>query len=308
MEEHRQSDLDLTVVKTLCYFDVFNYPLTIEEIQVFCSYPDVSLAGVGQSLMRLGSQGLVFQFGIFFSLQSDKNNVEKRLTANKEAERWMPLANQKAKLIFSFPFVRSVMVSGSLSKNCMDKDSDLDFFVISSKDRLWLTRAMLTLYKKLFLRNSHKLFCINYYVAEDYLRLRDHNIFTATELVTLIPLFGKEHFNLLFDANKDWVLRHYPNFRSRKEINVSPSPIIKSIIETLLSVIPSRWSESKLMQLTSSYWRKRYSTLSEDEFERSFQISSFAAKAHPDSFQKKVLDLFQVRVKKYTQKVQLQLS
>lgn len=308
MVKVRKPELDVYVVKTLCYFDVFNYPLTIEELKNFCGYPGATLEQLSDSLSRLVNTGPVYQFGVFFGLRPDNAYIEKRLAANQEAARYMPLADQKGKLIFSFPFVRAVMVSGSLSKNCMSDDSDLDFFVVTARNRIWITRALLTIYKKLFLKNSHKWFCINYYVDEDHLRLRDQNLFTATELVTLIPVCEKGHLKLLFEANKDWVIRHCPNFDSQKLRDPATNSTLKKILEILLSAVPSTWSESVLMRLTSSFWRRKYSNLNEEEFNRSFQVSEFVAKAHPDSFQKKVLDMYQARVKEYSQKMELQLS
>src|SRR4029453_8923510 len=95
-------------------------------------------------------------------------------------------------LIASFPYVRCVCISGSLSKKYFDDTTDIDFFVITKPGRLWVCRTFLILFKKLFLLNSKKYFCINYFIDSDNLEIPDQNIFTATELTTLIPMHDYE--------------------------------------------------------------------------------------------------------------------
>ena len=43
-----------------------------------------------------------------------------------------------------------------------------------------------------------KNFCINYFVDSENLEIQEKNIFTATELVTLLPTFGREMYENLY--------------------------------------------------------------------------------------------------------------
>jgi predicted nucleotidyltransferase len=95
------------------------------------------------------------------------------------------LAGIVTHVIKRFPFVRGVFVTGSLSKNSSDSSSDLDFMVITRKGRLWIARTLLMLFKKIFLLNSYKYFCINFLLSEDNLEIEDKNVFTATEVMTV---------------------------------------------------------------------------------------------------------------------------
>src|SRR5690606_3777846 len=101
---------------------------------------------------------------------------------NLMANKFSDIARKKAKLISQFPFVRGVMASGSLSKGYADEKSDIDFFIITIPNRLWIARTLLVLYKRIFLLNSHKFFCVNYFVDEKHLGIEEKNLFTATEL------------------------------------------------------------------------------------------------------------------------------
>ena len=102
----------------------------------------------------------------------------------------MHKALRNARLIFHFPFTRAIMISGSLSKNYADEASDVDYFIIVKPGRLWIARTLLIIYKRIFLMNSKKYFCVNYFIDEDHLEIEEKNLFTAVELTTLIPIHG----------------------------------------------------------------------------------------------------------------------
>ena len=95
-----------------------------------------------------------------------------------------------------FPFVRAVFLSGELSKNISSDDGDIDFMIVTEKNRLWICRTLLTFFKKIFLFNQKKYLCINYFVDEEHLHLPKKNIFTATEIAHVKPLFNFILFQL----------------------------------------------------------------------------------------------------------------
>ena len=176
------------ILQTLAYFEVFSYPLTREEVWVFGQDPDLEASAVFDALQTLVDQGIIFQFGPFFQTQNQENWVQQRLDCNRRADEILPIAQQKAQFIGQFPFVRGVFISGSLSKHYMRPDSDVDFFIVTEPGRLWLARTLLVLYKKIFLLNSHKYFCVNYFVDTKHLEIAEKNLFTATESITLLPM------------------------------------------------------------------------------------------------------------------------
>ena len=211
------------------------------------------------------------------------------------------LARKRAKFISKFPFVRAVMASGSLSKDYMDEHSDLDFFVITKPNRLWIARMLLTLYKKIFLFNSHKNFCINYYVDEEHLEIEEKNIFTATELATLIPLYGKEHYSRLMTANP-WIKIYLPNHTARPvELVAAFEPSwIKRKLEVGINLVGANHLERSFMNLLAKRWKKRYqATYAKPDFEVAFKKKEYVSKGHPKNHQRKVLDLYQHKLNEF---------
>jgi hypothetical protein len=202
----QQSD----IIKCLLYFDIFNYPLTKFEIFENCSSKNCSLSDVERNLQDMVEEGVLFQTEGFYHLSDRSSIVEHRLKVNGIAARFWPKAYSMSAFISRFPFVEGVFITGSLAKNCMNEDSDIDYLVITRPGRLWLCRALLTTYKKIFLLNRRKYFCVNYYLSSDSLAIPDENLFTATEIMSAVPIYNASTCKKFF-AHNLWVSGYYPN-------------------------------------------------------------------------------------------------
>jgi hypothetical protein len=249
---------------------------------------------VEEKLQTLVAQGFVFQYGSFFQSLKDSSWILNRLECNKRAAGFLPHAHKRAQLIGKFPFVRGVYVSGSLSKNCMRADSDIDFFVVTVPGRLWLSRTLLVLFKKIFLLNSHKYFCVNYFIDTDHLQIEEQNLFTATETVTLLPMYGRVSFEAFQEAN-DWAWTFYPNFPRREASIVAPHSkgLLKAFLEKLLGGKWGDWLDEKCMRLTVGFWKRKFNHLDNRDFEVALKSRRYVSKHHPLHFQEKVLERFE---------------
>jgi hypothetical protein len=300
--------VDLKILKTLLYFDIFSYPLNDQEIYRFLSCEGVTFTEVVTSLEELTREKYIFQFQELYSVQNNEAIISRRLRGNQEALKCLPLARKQAKLISKFPFVRAVLASGSLSKGYMDNNSDLDFFVICERNRIWISRMLLALYKRIFLFNSHKNFCINYYVDTGHLEIDEKNIFTATELATLIPLSNAKMYFELLAANK-WLLDMFPNFKSRdisQSADVSQPQYIK-MAEKILNSVGDQLNES-LRKVTLNRWKRLYySTHEKKEFDIAFKSTAGVSKNHPRNFQQKVLSAYRDKLWEYGEQHKLPL-
>jgi hypothetical protein len=292
--------LSKSIINTLSYYDIFNYPLKCEEVYRFLGTNHVNENDVKEKLIGLSKDGIVFQYGDFFTLQNSETPVLRRIKGNEEAARCLKFAKHKAKFIMNFPFVRAVMASGSLSKGYMDEHSDLDFFVVTKPKRLWIARSLLVFYRKVFLFNSYKNFCVNYFVDSEHLEIEEQNIFTATELATAIPLEGAEYYTALHKANS-WVVTLLPNFRQQSITDVPLSRVngLKGFIERLLNILHADGLNRILMKLTLNRWKALYKKFYSDaDFNVAFKTKEYASKGHPKHYQKKVLDLHSEKYKK----------
>ena len=145
------SSIQKEVLATLSYFSVFDYPVTIEELNNYLSHEVQP-----KDLSSLIKANLIQQSdNKYYNLSNYSINLEDRITGNKRAEKLKDRAIRRASFIGSFPFVRSVCLSGSMSKGYMGQDADLDFFIITKSGRLWVARTLLILYKKCMIQTTN---------------------------------------------------------------------------------------------------------------------------------------------------------
>ncbi len=298
--------LEYNVLRVLAYFDIFNYPLLFDEIKWFLiqEADNQSLALV---LQNLELRGKAFKIDNYYSLRNEHALVERRKDGNKRAERLMPKARKIAKLLYYFPFVRAIGISGSLSKNFAAKDSDFDYFIITQENRLWIARFLLGMLKKAsFLVRRPQWFCINYYIDESCLKIPENNIFTATELFTLVAAEGADVLNTFFQEN-NWVNSYYPLYKNKK-INTdsnpeSPSFFIKRSIEWLLNNTLGNKIDNWILNRLALRWQKKKQAgtlinLQGKAIELPLCSKNYC-KHNPKYFQAKVLNEFQQRLPKF---------
>lgn len=289
------------VLRTLLYFDIFNYPLNADEVYRFLGIGGIDKPTADSCLASLKERNVIYQFGELFSMKDDKALIERRVKGNSEVEKYLMLAHKKANFISKFPFVRAVLASGSLSKGYMDEKSDIDFFIITAPNRLWIARTLLVLYKRIFLFNSHKYFCVNYFVDEDHLEIEEKNLFTATELATVLPLCGSKQYEKLHTANT-WLRDYYPNFRLRSTANVPVSGLsfVKQQLERTINTFCGNALEKFCQQTTLARWKRLYEkSYSATDFRVAFKSKSYASKNHPSNFQRTIMEAYEEKLRSF---------
>ena len=300
--------LSSSILKTMLYYDLFNYPLTVAEIKTHCAQPGVTEEMIRESLDGLCDDSFVFRYDQYYSVQNDGGLFLRRIKGNMAAEGAMKKVLRRSRLIASFPYVRCVCVSGSLSKNYFDETTDADFFIITEPNRLWICRTFLIFFKKIFLRNSKKYFCVNYFIDAENLVIPDKNIFTATELTTLLPLYNYALYQDLFNANP-WVRSFFPNSQHRPNGTARLSkPVLKHILEKSLKGKAGEWLDTFFMKMTLRRWKKEFGWQPQPEFEVNMRTRRNVSKHHPQGFQFRILNSYQERIQSFERQHQLILS
>ena len=280
----------MTALKTILYFSIFNYPVTRDEIFKFSTSESFDV--LDNELETLLRKKVIFKIGDFYLNTKSEDFVKKRLTNNKMARKVMPKALRVSKLIASFPYVKGVALSGGLSKGCFDRDGDVDFFIITSPNKLWLSRTLLILYKKIFLLNSKKYFCVNYFIGSNNLSIKEKNKFTAMELITLIPTYGESIFEEFMKKN-DWAKAYFPNKNIDENfslINETKKPFVSKFVEYIFNNRLGDFLDSQLKKMTLYVWNKKFKHLCKKDFNIAFKSTKNISKHHPHNFQKKVIE------------------
>lgn len=286
------------ILETLAYFDLFDYPLSRAEIYLFLRKKH-DFDVFEDALRGLLNSGIIHQFDRFYTLKNDQYLVVRRNEGNKKAAELIKIAEKVGNLLIRFPYVRGIAISGSLSKNYADDGSDVDLFIITAKNKLWIARTIMHCFKKLtFLVNKEHLFCMNYYIDEQQLEIAEKNLYTAIEIATLIPLQGDIVFERFFAANA-WTREHLPN-KNMRVACAKPlkTRVFKSIIESLFNNPIGNKLDNMLMKITGSRWLKKTQRkkLNSHGIVMGMDTGKHFAKPDPQNFQSKLLTRYQFRV------------
>ena len=107
-----------------------------------------------------------------------------------------------------------------------------------------------------YLRGRQHFYCMNYYVDERALEIPEKNIFTATEITTLIPLRGSRSFKDFFTANS-WTKSFLPNNYLRVSVAKDDGRGFSRLIEKILNNPAGEFLDNCLMKLTGRRWRNK---------------------------------------------------
>jgi predicted nucleotidyltransferase len=286
------------ILAALAYFDMFNYPLTKAEVYLFLKdkhdYEQFDIA-----IKNLLEEGIIYQFDKFYTLKNDHYLIVRRNDGNQRAAELIKIAEKVGSLLIKFPYVRGVAISGSLSKNFADENSDVDLFIITEKNRLWIARTIMHCFKKLtFLVNKEHLFCMNYFIDMQQLEITEQNIYTAIEVGTLIPLQGDIVFDKFYAANV-WTRKFLPNKHMRiSSAEPGKNPLLKDVFEYLFNIKLGNRIDNMLMRVTENRWLRKtlLKKLNSHGIVLSLLTGKHYAKPDPKNFQGKLLERYEQKV------------
>jgi hypothetical protein len=242
--------------------------------------------------------GKVFSKEGYFTVLPDAAGLlERRKTGSEKAVKDLKLARRIARFIYQCPFVSFVGISGSLSKGYADKRSDYDFFIITQTGRLWLSRTLLHLFKKLtFLLGQQHKFCMNYFIDESALLLEEQNVYIATELCSLIPVCGTETYRQFMQVNA-WSRDFLPNYRHQKLSDMDDrNGFAKRLFSALLNRLKPEPLNEWLMRFTDRRWRRKWARKAYPvaDYDDAFKTRPNISKNHHLNYQKRILAVLKI--------------
>jgi hypothetical protein len=298
------SPVDAAIIKTLLYFDIFKYPLTEDEIVRFSTLRHTD--SIAEYLRKLYRNGLINKKDKFFYLGQNEFKVFQRLQRNANAQKYIPLAKKYSKWMSYIPFVHCVCISGSLSKNDMGDNADIDYFVIAKKNRVWIMRFIFSLLIKplTMMGLRHRYLCPNYIIDNYHLEIRDKNMYTAIEVATLIPTIGAEGYDDFMKANS-WIYGYLPNYiqsdiafaQSKKRNNWIWDNVLFTYLDNIIFALYKRYYRKKFYD--SKHWEI-------EDFELKF--SKFESKNHLNGYRNKILTKLEDGIARYERNFGIKLG
>jgi len=284
------------ILKTLIYADLFDFPLTKEELWqrlIWERKERPRKKDFEVALKRLEKSRKVLK-GVekgrgreYYFLSGREAIIRLRQRREREAKQKLRRARQIMRLLALCPWIWLVGVSGSVAANNARLSDDIDLFVITAPRRLWLSRLWLVLILELLRcrrRPGDKQFrdkiCLNLLLAADHLDYftQEPDLFLAYELVQLKPLFQRHNsYNQLLSANR-WIKKFLPN-----PLDIPTQKLLKDGRSATI--------QQKLWDFLEG-WAYRFQLWWMNRRRTKEKITPFLAAFHPQNFRQKTLTRF----------------
>ena len=125
------------------------------------------------------------------------------------------------------PFVRAVILTGSMTIGSTKESSDIDLLIVTKERRLYLARFFVTLLTTLTgLRRTPKTknpagkFCLNYYLAADNLDIRPHTARCARFHRHIIRVWDKDGICERIYRQNQWLRSFEPKIVDENQIAI----------------------------------------------------------------------------------------
>lgn len=202
------SRLERSILRTVAYSDVFDYPLTHAEVHRYLDATAAPSPDIDTVLHRLTGATLCAADDLV-ALAGREDLFALRHQRHRIADDLWPAARRWAGVVSRLPLVRMVSVTGALAVNNVDHGADVDYLIVTEPGRVWLCRTMVVQVVRLA-RLGGVVICPNWLLAADSLALADRNLFAARELTQMVPLAGAEIYHRMRRLNP-WAAVFLPN-------------------------------------------------------------------------------------------------
>lgn len=229
---------------------------TIHEI---ASLP---LAMTGEKTSATTSHSIQSKNG-FYYFNGREAIVETRMKRYNYASRKFKKAMFFSRLFKFVPWVKMIAIGNIIGPNNMRNAGDIDFFIITERKRIWMTRAMCVLIAKLLrarpdLYKTRDTICLSFYATEDNLDLTEltygkSDYYFLYWLACLLPVYDTKNFyKKLINENK-WLISQLPNWKKgivseKRKIKPRKSVFYHDIIDMFIGGLEP-WAKKKQLQI-----------------------------------------------------------
>ena len=218
--------LSIAILRTLAYFDVFDYPLTIDQLWRWL-YPadgqtiSASLSDVEQELEKPELKSKVGRGGTYVFLAGRDHIVAVRESRFKYGERKWKRVLSAIGFLEVVPFIRMVAVVNTLAIDNAKEESDMDLLIVTAPQHLWLARLAITGIVSMlgYRRHGDKIknrICLSFYSTTDVidfspLQLQPKDPHFAFWTSQAVPLINNNGTYEKFQSANAWVKDYLPN-------------------------------------------------------------------------------------------------
>ncbi|MCK5416285.1 hypothetical protein KAI92_02560 [Candidatus Parcubacteria bacterium] len=246
---NQNKNIKEAIIHTIAFFDMFKYPLTTFEIwrylPIKCGYFEVEeeLEKICYSeidddikLIRLPrfarndngkNNKIKFKDGFYF-LRERQRIVKTRKKRHNITDKKFKRAILITRIFKIIPWIRMIAIGNLIGSNNLRDESDIDLFIITQKNRIWITRFFTVLIIKFLgvrpkINNTKNKICLSFFISEDNLDMEnlriENDIYFTYWLANLTPIFDINcYYDKLIKENS-WLIKKLPNWQKTKISN-----------------------------------------------------------------------------------------
>ena len=219
--------LEKVILDTVAYFDIFSYPLTLIEIWKWLFFREadslfISLNKIEEIIKNSEAiKTLLERKQGFYFFKNREGIIALRKERYNLAENKFKKALKVAGFLKWMPGIKMIGICNSLSWANADTGSDIDFFIVTEKGKLWTSRFLAVGFLKIFgLRpeknNTKDKICLSFFVDEEHLNLENlaiesPDIYLIYWINQLVPIFDRGGMHRKFLESNRWIKRFLPN-------------------------------------------------------------------------------------------------
>jgi hypothetical protein len=226
------NNLQIAIIRTVVFFDIFDYPLTLMEIWKWLYVTDGSqiarkyLADIENELTQITDK-IEAKNGLYF-LRGREQIIRTRLERYGLAEDKYRKAVRFIKILRLIPFVKLVAVCNNLSYSNSSAASDIDLFIIAEKNRIFSARFWVIGVLKLFgvrpaAESKRDTIDATFFISEDELdienlrlkiedqRSKTEDIYLTYWAEQLVPVYDPFNLYQKFQSANGRLKNYLPN-------------------------------------------------------------------------------------------------
>jgi len=251
-------------VETIAFFDLFSYPLTAFEIWKYINIK----SELGEVLEVLEKPASVPLGGTtagkdgFYFLAGRAEIMRERMARYNYTDKKFNRAILLSRIFKFIPWIKMVAVGNIIGAHNLKKESDIDLFIITEKNRIWLTRFFCVLITKtLGLRpkpeEARDKICLSFFISEEAMNLEKlmlaggRDTYFIYWLAGLVPIYDKDDiYNKFIKANV-WLKNYLPNWMAgevnyRRDAGKSFSRFYRDVVDMFFGGLERRIKEIQL--------------------------------------------------------------
>lgn len=241
------SNIQKEILKTLCFYDIFNYPLTpIELWQQSSSKSDLS--DILKTLPKI-NETLIAQKNGFYFLPGRKEIVDTRIKRYNHTLRKIKRIHLISNFFKFIPSISLIAIGNSIGAHNLKDSGDIDLLIITKPQAIWTTRFITTSLMKITgLRpqenNQKDKICLSFFLTEksqdlNQLKACKEDHYLTHWLSNLYPIYNKNNAYEKLIGSNAWLHYALPNWKTIKsnpkyyiETNEEPTDLPKKPSKT----------------------------------------------------------------------------